>query len=276
MSKEAYYFSHDANSRNDPKILAMRSEYGLQGYGMYWVIVEMLREQSEFKLPLKKYIWKAIAMQLDANALQVDPTEYAEQFINDCINEFDLFDSDGQHFWSNSLLRRMSKKNEVSEKRRAAAKKRWEKNKKDEEKSKTNANAMQKDTNAEQVDAIKGKERKGKESKVKQQQEGAPNDTAEIVQFWDNNGFGFNNTNAKLKLLDWLDEKQFIEAGPMILKAMDIASGANKRTLSYIEGILKRWYNHGCSTLADVDAYQAEFEQGQTQKQKDWEALASE
>ena len=32
--KDAYFFSHDCNARNDPKILALRSVYGAEGYGV--------------------------------------------------------------------------------------------------------------------------------------------------------------------------------------------------------------------------------------------------
>ncbi len=31
--KETYYFLHDYNARNDPKIPAMISKYGAEGYG---------------------------------------------------------------------------------------------------------------------------------------------------------------------------------------------------------------------------------------------------
>jgi uncharacterized phage protein (TIGR02220 family) len=165
MSKEAYYFSHDANARHDPKILALRSEFGIEGYGIYWVVVEMLREQDEFKLPLKEYIFNAIAMQVQSNAYA---KEHAKQFVEFCINECDLFVSDGSHFWSNSLLKRMDKKDALSKKRSEAAKARWDKssNTKGSEKS-DDANAMQNDANAMQTDARKGKEKKGKEIKEK-------------------------------------------------------------------------------------------------------------
>lgn len=35
--KDAYFFSHDCNARNDPKILALRSVYGAEGYGVYFI-----------------------------------------------------------------------------------------------------------------------------------------------------------------------------------------------------------------------------------------------
>lgn len=146
--KDAYYFPHDSNAKNDPKILAMLSVYGMQGYGWYWVIIEMLREQNDYKMDIcGKYSFNAFAMQMLCDA------ETAEKFIMDCINEFKLFESDGNYFWSNSLIRRMKNKEEKSEKARQSALKRW--NRQD------NANAMQTHSKG---NAIKEKEIKEKEN----------------------------------------------------------------------------------------------------------------
>ena len=35
--KDAYFFAHDCNARNDPKVLALRSVYGTEGYGLYFM-----------------------------------------------------------------------------------------------------------------------------------------------------------------------------------------------------------------------------------------------
>lgn len=169
MSKEAYYFSHDANARHDPKILAMRSVYGIQGYAVFWIVIEMMREQEDFRLPNKNYIFNAIAMQVQCKNFSKDD---AKKFVEDCINEFDLLCSDEHFIWSNSLLKRMNKKNSLSEKRREAARKRWEKPSNDKENEDDEeckqSNAMQNDTNAMQNDARKGKEIKEKERKEKE------------------------------------------------------------------------------------------------------------
>ncbi len=151
MSKEAYYFSHDSNARNDPKILQMRSVYKSEGYGWFWILVEMMREQEDFKLSLEgECVWNAFAMQTQCDA------DAIKRFALDCINRFKLFSSDGEYFWSDSLIRRMKQRDEKSEKARKSALSRWAK--------KEDANAMQ--TQCER-NAIKGKERKGnrKESK---------------------------------------------------------------------------------------------------------------
>lgn len=150
--KDSSYFSHDSNARRDPKILALRSAYGMEGYGWYWTIIEMFREQPGFRLQLNsKYAFKAIAMELECDE------ERAKDFIKDCIEEFHLFETDGHSFWSNSLLRRMEMKEERSNRARRAAQARWDK----EEECDGNANAMQ-----TQSENSPGNASKVKESKV--------------------------------------------------------------------------------------------------------------
>ena len=150
--KDAYYFSHDSNASQDPKILAMRSVYGWEGYGWYWMLIEMMREQQDYRLDISgKYVFNAFALQMHCTS------DAAENFIMDCINEFNLFDTDGTTFWSNSLLRRMSEKDEKSIKDRLAAQTRWDK---ELSKCKRNADALQ-----TQCDPNAIKERKGKENK---------------------------------------------------------------------------------------------------------------
>lgn len=115
----------------------------LKVIGLYWAIIEMLRNESNYKLPLSKNTFRAIKM-------QTGTTIDVEQFINDCINEYKgesgngLFNSDGQNFWSESLLRRMKKYETIKEKRTSAANARWNKNKTN------NANVDAKNNNAEQ------------------------------------------------------------------------------------------------------------------------------
>lgn len=153
MAKEAYYFSHDSNARHDPKITAMRGVYGSQGYGWYWMLIEMMREADGYRLNMQsKYAFNAYAMQLqcECNAIA--------SFVHDCIHEFELFSSDQHYFWSESLYRRMEKAHDKSEKARSSANARWSKSKK-------NANASDEEANAPKMDAIK--KRKEKEIKDK-------------------------------------------------------------------------------------------------------------
>lgn len=158
-AKDVYYFSHDCNARNDEKILAMRSVYGLEGYAMYFMIVEILREQQDYKLKLTKYIWKTFSMQLGVEESQI------KTFVDDCVKEFELLRIENGFLLSDSLIKRMNLFKEISEIRSQAAKKRWEsQQQKAEEDAKgmhlhntCNTNAMQKNTSAMQKDANKTK-----------------------------------------------------------------------------------------------------------------------
>lgn len=107
--KDAYYFSHDSNARHDIKIQALRSVHGLKGYGMYWVIIELMRDSNDYCLPIKKVTFLALARELDCTA------DDAKNFIDECINEFGLFISDDLNFWSDSLLSRMDRYNQKKE-----------------------------------------------------------------------------------------------------------------------------------------------------------------
>lgn len=159
--KDAYFFAHDCNARNDPKILALRSVYGAEGYGVYFMLIEILREQPEYKLSVNKYIWSTLAMQMqvDANRLQ--------DIITDCCTEFaengsTLLVNDGEYLYSASLLRRMGKVDDISNLRREAARKRWENQPC---KGEDGPGGCKEDANAKQSDA---KKRKAKQTKADQ------------------------------------------------------------------------------------------------------------
>jgi len=99
--KEAYYFSHDMNARNDPKIKAMMGQYGRRGYGWFWMFIETLAEQSDYMLPCKKWAYASVASDFDCSI------EEAQAFISDLVSEYELLVTDGVHVWSESLMRRM-------------------------------------------------------------------------------------------------------------------------------------------------------------------------
>ncbi len=90
------------------------------------------------------------------------------------------------------------------------------------------------------------------EDKEKEEEQEQQEEVAEIIQFWDNNGFGFNNVNAKQSLLSWLDDSKFDKPSEMIIKAMEIACEQNKRNLGYVQGILRNWTNESILTLGDI------------------------
>lgn len=150
MAKKAPFFSHDMNARHDPKMSAMRGVYGSQGYGWFWMLIEMMAESDGYRLDCKsKYTFNAYAMQLQCKA------EEMQKFITDCIVEFELFESDSMYFWSKSLRNRMQYRDLVSEKRAEAANKRWEKKQGNANASESDAIGMQIDTNETKLNKTK-------------------------------------------------------------------------------------------------------------------------
>lgn len=144
MKKEAYYFSHDSNAKDDPKILKLRMNLGWEGYGLFWGLIELLRNQPDYRMQ-KHYMSIAFALHTD------------ESKIKSLVNDFDLFSQDHDLFWSESLLKRMELKEEKSEKMRNAANKRWNKD--------SDAQAMHKHS-ISNAEAMQLKESKVKESKL--------------------------------------------------------------------------------------------------------------
>lgn len=158
MSKETYYFSHDANARNDEKILMLRAEHGMEGYGIYWALLEMMFESSDTKLSHDKVKGMAVGYNVAITVLK--------DVIKTAISE-GLFVSDDEKFWSESLLRRKGKYLDLKKKKSEAGKKgmakRWS-NKDSDNTVITDDNAS---NNGDITENNKGKERKGKETKEK-------------------------------------------------------------------------------------------------------------
>lgn len=108
--KETFYFSHDSNARSDEKILPLRAKYGAKGYGIYFMIIEMLREANAYQM-LRQYSIISYELKEDENV------------IKDIIENFNLFEKSEKYFWSKSLKERMKKREDIVRKRRIAGKK---------------------------------------------------------------------------------------------------------------------------------------------------------
>jgi Asp-tRNA(Asn)/Glu-tRNA(Gln) amidotransferase C subunit len=144
MTKEAYYFSHDSNAQHDEKILRLRQKHGWEGYGIYWALIERLRDSNAFAL---RSHYDSIAFDMQVHC----------DIIKSIVEDFDLFSVENGFFYSESLKKRMELREEKSEKARKSAQIRWGKQKKD-------ANAMQQQVSRNAIKERKVKERKEKES----------------------------------------------------------------------------------------------------------------
>lgn len=97
MKKEAYYFSHDANARNDLKCIKLRQSLGMEGYGIFWAIIEILRESEGHAIKISD-------LETIAFDLKVSPT-----IIKQVVNDYDLFKVKGNVFYSKRLTNSMVK-----------------------------------------------------------------------------------------------------------------------------------------------------------------------
>jgi hypothetical protein len=43
-----YYFDHDNNAHNDTKIIRIKRKFGYEGYGVYWLLLEVLHANTGF------------------------------------------------------------------------------------------------------------------------------------------------------------------------------------------------------------------------------------
>ena len=109
MQKDTYYFSHDSNAKDDPKCMLLIDQLGLEGYGIYWVLIETLRDQPEYKYPIK--LLPVLAKRYFTSA---------EKFMAVVSNYQLFYIEDETFFFSKSLNQRMKPLEENREKRRLA------------------------------------------------------------------------------------------------------------------------------------------------------------
>ena len=150
--KDTYYFQHDCMTKQDEKIRILIRKFGMEGYGIFWSIIESL------------YI--------NANALRTDYEGIAfdlrtdKNKVESIINDFDLFIVENGCFGSKSVERRLNERYEKSNKAKQSAQSRWKNQPSD-------ANVMR--TECERINiSCEGnaiKESKVKESKVKENKE---------------------------------------------------------------------------------------------------------
>lgn len=109
MSKDCYYFPHDSNAKDDPKCVLMIEQLGMEGYGIYWMLVETLRDQPDYTYPVANI--PALARRYNTSAEKVRTVVY----------NYELFTvKEDKIFFSESLNRRMLVFNENRAKRSAA------------------------------------------------------------------------------------------------------------------------------------------------------------
>lgn len=232
---KSIYFSHDENARNDPKMIRLRTRYGIEGYGCFFALLEMISEAPEHALEYNEEQFATIAYDL---RVSFDIRE----FIDKCV-EFGLFCRNGEKVWSESFDRRLAESAEKSASRsnaaKAAAAARWKNRKKE---SEGNASAMpaQSDGIAEGITL-----------------DGIDPEWLRVVQAYESN-IGLMPYGASLdKLTSYFDDMGadvLIEA----IKETNLAQVNNP--MIYLCAILDRWMKLGVDSLEKAKAASQDHE----------------
>ena len=109
--RTASYFSHDSNARNSDRLIKVRMKYGALGYGVYFMILERLRDDPRY-MSVRDYNMIAFDLRVDSSV------------IKSVVEDFGLFvfAEDGEYFYSEGFMRRMDLKDNERQKRSAAGK----------------------------------------------------------------------------------------------------------------------------------------------------------
>lgn len=219
MAKDAYYFSHDSNARNDDKILKLRSgRNGAAKYGIYWMILELMRESSDISLP-KDY--KSLSWHLRC------PCKLVQSVVED-YNLFTFSDTN-LHFFSKRLQTSAILFQTKSQKAKQSALIKWEMERKAKLlASERNANAMQPQSDG---NAIKVKEIKGNKSKVKE---------TEITLLFNFLDFDEEKLNDSIigRTQKLIDQFSYEKVQAAFLKVSELDE--KKRNIAYIEALMIR------------------------------------
>lgn len=252
------YFSHDSNARNSDKLMKVRMKLGAEGYGIFFMLIERLREEEGYKSTI------------DYDTLAFDLRVDAEK-VKQVVENYDLFKftEDGKYFYSDSFNERMEmmdlKSKKLAEAGKKGAKKRWGNKQEDSHPIATplapyshpNSTPIAIDSN--KIKLNKTKLNKTKLNKTKPE-ESKPdkelvtgggsnnNDAQELIEIYQAN-FGVANSIVQLEL----KEKLGVYGKEMILESFKRSIGAKKPFL-YMRGIWDKWKKYGITTLEQVQA----------------------
>lgn len=177
MPKDAYYFPHDSNAKDDPKCVLLIEQLGMEGYGIYWMLIETLREQPDYTYPVANI--PALGRRYNTTAEKVKTV----------VCNYGLFTvKDDKIFFSDSLNRRMlvleEKRAKRSEAGRLGNAARWKTSQTD-----RNAITMRSQFIASKVKKSKEKESIGKESMRGKRKQFSPPTPSEVESFFTENGY---------------------------------------------------------------------------------------
>lgn len=115
---EQHWFKHDINASNNGKLIKLQANEGLEGYAVYWKLVELLYiNEGRYELNLDEL----------AFTLRISHLENATQLIQSVIMNYCLFNYDDDIFYSDRVIQGLADIYEKSKKATESANKRYQK-----------------------------------------------------------------------------------------------------------------------------------------------------
>jgi len=252
------YFSHDSNARNSDKLMKVRMKLGAEGYGIFFMLIERLREEEGYK--------STIDYDTLAFDLRVEPEK-----VKQVVENYDLFKftEDGKYFYSDSFNERMEmmdlKRKKLAEAGKKGAEKRWGNKPKDsnaiatpkQSHSNTNSDLIAIDSNKIKLNKIKLNKTKLNKNKVVVSETNEAENLADepattteqkqisdVLNFYENH-FGMTSEYIRQSILKWCND-----LNPALVKrALEISVEDNVLKFRYANAILVDWAHKGIDTL---------------------------
>lgn len=103
MAKDSYWFKHDSTAGRGTRMRKMAFIYGHWGKGVYWDVIEMLRDQSDYSYPSTAFDLRMLADLIGCK----DETKFLNWYA-DCV-KFELFIERDSMFFSQILCENMKR-----------------------------------------------------------------------------------------------------------------------------------------------------------------------
>lgn len=251
------YFSHDSNARNSDKLMKVRMKLGAEGYGIFFMLIERLREEEGYKSTI------------DYDTLAFDLRVDAEK-VKQVVENYELFKftEDGKYFYSDSFNERMEMMDVRAQQRKSKAKKaaeaRWNKQTANTSNAETmpeqcpsNAQALLKHANKIKLNKTKLNKTKLNKSKVVVAETNEienladePATTTEqkqisdVLNFYENH-FGMTSDYIRQSILKWCNDLN----PELVKRALEISVEDNVLKFRYANAIMVDWDKKGIDTL---------------------------
>lgn len=116
IMKESFYFPHDNNAHNDPKLMWLLMSMWLASIGLYWVIIEIMHQQEDWIINEEEF----------KNYIQFYSMKQNSTFVEQVFNKFqtlEIFCFEDWKVFSKRVLKNKEFRSNLKEKRSNAWKK---------------------------------------------------------------------------------------------------------------------------------------------------------